>query len=309
MTSPRAPVIGLPTLRLSSWASSSLCSLISAANLARRPAALAGGPGRPALAVLERGLRGRDGPVHVLAPAQRRRGDDLPGRRARRRRTSRRRRRRRTGRRSPCAPSSGRRPGWAWLAAGSSLAGPREAASVVGEVVVAGDRSRSAGRPGAGDGEIVGRVLEDGPAVTPCSAATIAAPMIPASLRSVAAHDRRPDRQPRDEPVGVLADAAAEDHQVRPHQLLDRARGARRGRPPRPSTTGRAGPARSAADRRSAARPRISIWPNSVFGTRTPSLNTPDPTPVPSVRKMTTPGLVPARSRSASRRSPPRRRR
>ena len=47
----------------------------------------------------------------------------------------------------------------------------------------------------------------------------------------------------------------------------------------------------AAADRRSAARPRISIWPNSVFGTSTPSTNTPDPTPVPRVRKMTTPGL------------------
>ena len=35
MISPRAPVIGLPTFRLSSWASSSVFSLISAANLAR----------------------------------------------------------------------------------------------------------------------------------------------------------------------------------------------------------------------------------------------------------------------------------
>ena len=43
MISPRAPVIGLPTFRLSSWASSSVCSLIRAANLAsvrpRLPAA------------------------------------------------------------------------------------------------------------------------------------------------------------------------------------------------------------------------------------------------------------------------------
>ena len=46
----------------------------------------------------------------------------------------------------------------------------------------------------------------------------------------------------------------------------------------------------AAADRRSAARPRISIWPSSVFGTSTPSLKVPDPTPVPRVRKMTTPG-------------------
>ena len=43
MISPRAEVIGLPTFRLSSWASSSLCSLIRAASLAsdrpRLPAA------------------------------------------------------------------------------------------------------------------------------------------------------------------------------------------------------------------------------------------------------------------------------
>ena len=46
----------------------------------------------------------------------------------------------------------------------------------------------------------------------------------------------------------------------------------------------------AAAERRSAARPRISICPNSVFGTRVPSMKTPEPTPVPRVRKMTTPG-------------------
>ena len=45
------------------------------------------------------------------------------------------------------------------------------------------------------------------------------------------------------------------------------------------------------AERRSAGRPRISIWPNSVFGTSLPSMNTADPTPVPSVRSTTTPGL------------------
>ena len=35
MISPRAPLIGLPTFRLSSWASSSVWSLMRAANLAR----------------------------------------------------------------------------------------------------------------------------------------------------------------------------------------------------------------------------------------------------------------------------------
>ena len=76
MTSPRAPVIGLPTFRLSSWASSSLCSLMQGGELGERPAALARGPVRPALAVLERGLRGGDGPVDVLAAAERRGGHD-----------------------------------------------------------------------------------------------------------------------------------------------------------------------------------------------------------------------------------------
>ena len=81
MTSPRAPVIGLPTLRLSSWASSSLCSLISVGELGQRPPALAGRPVRPALAILERRLRGSDRPIDVLAAAQRRGRDDVAGRR------------------------------------------------------------------------------------------------------------------------------------------------------------------------------------------------------------------------------------
>ena len=45
------------------------------------PAALAGGPGRPALAVVERLLGGGDGPIDVLAATERRLGDDLAGRR------------------------------------------------------------------------------------------------------------------------------------------------------------------------------------------------------------------------------------
>ena len=51
----------------------------------------------------------------------------------------------------------------------------------------------------------------------------------------------------------------------------------------------------TAADRRSASRPRISMWPSSVFGTRTPSLNIPEPRPVPRVRTNTTPALARAR--------------
>ena len=55
MTSPRAPLIGLPTLRLSSWASSSVCSLMRAANLAsvrpRLPAAQLAQPLRSSNAV------------------------------------------------------------------------------------------------------------------------------------------------------------------------------------------------------------------------------------------------------------------
>ena len=45
----------------------------------------------------------------------------------------------------------------------------------------------------------------------------------------------------------------------------------------------------TAADRRSASRPRISMWPSSVFGTSTPSLNMPEPRPVPRVSTNTTP--------------------
>ena len=123
------------------------------------------------------------------------------------------------------------------------------------------------------------------------SAATIAAPMMPASLRSVAGDDRRPHGQARDELVGVLADAPAEDDQVGPHQVLDALQvlvevGAQAFHDS-PRRTRAAD-----ADRRSAARPRISICPNSVFGTRMPSTNTPEPTPVPRVRKMTTPALA-----------------
>ena len=81
MISPRAPEIGLPTLRLSSWASSSVCSLMSAASLASDRPRLPAAQRRPALAVLERLLGGRDRPVDVLAPAQRGRGDDVAGRR------------------------------------------------------------------------------------------------------------------------------------------------------------------------------------------------------------------------------------
>ena len=37
------------------------------------------------------------------------------------------------------------------------------------------------------------------------------------------------------------------------------------------------------------------MWPSSVFGTSTPSLNMPDPRPVPSVSTNTTPALAGAR--------------
>ena len=47
--------------------------------LGQRPAALGGGPGGPALRVLERLLGGLHRPVHVLRPAERRGGDHLPG--------------------------------------------------------------------------------------------------------------------------------------------------------------------------------------------------------------------------------------
>ena len=49
--------------------------------LGQRPAALAGRPGRPALAVVERAPGGLDRPVDVGRAAERRGRDDLPGRR------------------------------------------------------------------------------------------------------------------------------------------------------------------------------------------------------------------------------------
>ena len=79
MISPRAPVIGLPTFRLSSWASSSVCVLDQGGELGERPAALAGRPGRPALAVVERRLGRLDGAIHVGRAAERRGRDDLAG--------------------------------------------------------------------------------------------------------------------------------------------------------------------------------------------------------------------------------------
>ena len=54
------------------------------------------------------------------------------------------------------------------------------------------------------------------------SAAAMAAPAIPASLRNVAHDHWRPDGQERQEAVGALADAATEDDQVRREQPVDR---------------------------------------------------------------------------------------
>ena len=77
MISPRAPVIGLPTFRLSSWASSSVFSLTSAANFAsvrpRLPADHFEPFGR------RRPPGGLDRAVDVGLPAQRHVGDDLAG--------------------------------------------------------------------------------------------------------------------------------------------------------------------------------------------------------------------------------------
>ena len=78
MTSPRAPLIGLPTLRLSSWASSSLLRLIRSASLAsdrpRLPAAQFAQPLRSSKAAVRR----RDRALDVLAAALRGRGMTRP---------------------------------------------------------------------------------------------------------------------------------------------------------------------------------------------------------------------------------------
>ena len=70
-------------------------------------------------------------------------------------------------------------------------------------------------------GLVGSRSMRRSAASTWLSAATMAAPMMPASLRSCGRHDLAVHGQPRDVLVGALADPAAEDHQVGPHQLLD----------------------------------------------------------------------------------------
>ena len=218
MISPRAPVIGLPTLRLSSWASSSVLRLDQRRELGQRPAALAGGPGRPALAIVERAPGRLDRPVDVRRSAERRRGDDLPGRRID------------DVERLAVGGIDG-------LAADDHPGPDRRLVGTALErrLLVGCHDFASRGAPGwLGRGRCrVGGI--DG-----LSAATIAAPMIPASLRSCGRDDLAVHGQPRDVLVGALADPAAEDHQVRPHQLLDPVEVLVEVRSPRPSTTARA---------------------------------------------------------------------
>ena len=257
MTSPRAPVIGLPTLRLSSWASSSLCSLIRAANLdrirPRLPAAQVAQPLRSSnaacAAATARSTSSRPpiGAVAMTAPVTglttsnvcpSAASTDWP----------------------PMTISRGRRrvggAGRGWRL-DRHLSGPREAASGVG---VGGRYARARCRwrwrrpAGSRRRRPAGR-SPSGPRGHALLDRDDRGADDPRVVAQGGGHDRRPDREPRDEPVGVLAHAAAEDQEVRPEQRVDAPGGARRGRPPRPSTTGRAasGRRRRIAARRPAA--------------------------------------------------------
>ena len=307
MISPRAPVIGLPTLRLSSWASSSVWSLISAASLAsdrpRLPAAHDAQPLRSSnaawAAATARSTSSRP-PCGTLAMTEPSAGST-------------------TSNVWPSAASTGWPPtiicavctparvsvviGWALSAVGSGLDDtpglpgrppPRRA--------VAG-RSGQPSPDGTAGNADPGRA--GGSAV---SAATIAAPMMPGVVAQRGGDDRAADGQPRDEPVRALADATADDHQVRPHQLLDPVEVL--------VEVGRPGlPRQPAPDPRGGRRPPLGGPPADLhlaeLGVRDEDAvdEHARPDARPEGQEDDDPRLVRARPRSASRRCPPRPRR
>ena len=122
------------------------------------------------------------------------------------------------------------------------------------------------------------------------SAATMAAPTIPASLRSSAGTTGvRVVSRGMNLSAFLLTPPPTMNSVGHMRSSMRWRCSSRSHRPglPREARAGPGPPTRTVAP---PGRPRISIWPNSVFGTSVPSTNTPDPTPVPRVRKITTPG-------------------
>ncbi len=141
------------------------------------------------------------------------------------------------------------------------------------------------------------------------SAATSAAPTMPALLPSCAIADLAAGIEAVEELVRVLRSRRRRARSGRTTAARAASSGRCRRASPSPSTTARASPVVAADAQLSAILPSTSMWPSSVFGTSTPSTNNAVPTPVPSVTIATTPFASRARSRSAPPRRPRRPRR
>src|SRR3954451_2479381 len=177
--------MGLPTFRLSSWASSSECSLMSAASLARE---------RPRLPAAHVAQPLRSSNAFCAAATARSTSSRPP-----------------SGAVAMTLPVAGSTTSNVCPSAASTVSPPiticRACASCRVSVVMVALRSVVRDRCARWWGRRLRR--DDGGADDP---------RVVAELGS---NDGTAHGQLRDELVGVLADAAAEDHQVRPHQLLD----------------------------------------------------------------------------------------
>ena len=198
MISPRAPVIGLPTFRLSSWASSSVLALMSAANLAsvrpRLPAAQVAQPlrssnaRRAASTARSTSAGPPSGAVAMTRPVAGLTTSNV----------------------CPSAASTDSPPMTICARIGASSEERSRVACL--SVVMSSPRGCSGlvrrGRYAFG-------VLDAAFGRNDCR------PDDPRIVAQFGRDDLAFHRQSRDEPVGALADAAAEDHEVGPHQLLD----------------------------------------------------------------------------------------
>src|SRR5436309_135881 len=225
MTAPRAPVIGLPTFRLSSQASSSLDFLIRSASFARlRP--------RLPAAQLAQPLRSSNA---FWAAATARSTSSRPP----------------SGAVAIVLPIAGLTTSNVWPSAASTDSPPITIRATVGPAAAASMGARCSvvmGRFLAGTSGR--RTVSSGCGyVRPWYARRAAKPLAtpskgvrsagraalnerlggghrraddPGVIPERCGHDPRPDRQARDELVAVLADPAAENQEVRPEQLVDR---------------------------------------------------------------------------------------
>ena len=167
MISPRAPVIGLPTFRLSSWASASVLALISEANLAsvrpRLPAAQVAQPlrssnaRRAASTARSTSAGPPSGTVAMTFPVAGLTTSNV----------------------WPSAASTDSPPMTIWARIGSSSE-PRSMVACSSDVMSS---------PRGCSGLVASRSTRRRPPGRGLSAATMAAPMIPASLRRCGRHD------------------------------------------------------------------------------------------------------------------------